>query len=164
MHTCTIIIKNKEITERGVIYQLHYLFSLFCQYKHVHFLKPGYIHLCRPCFLTEGMQSRYLSIYVKIDTYFNWKGSFSPIKVMRFYFKVQMQANATLHMFKSNPSLDVYIGTKLFSSSEDKMCLKIVKDILYMYLKNYFQSSKVANKVEILKVFQLCWVCFNFIE
>lgn len=52
---------------------------------------------------------------------------------MRFYFKVQMQANATLHMFKNNPSLDVYIGTKLFSSSEDIICVKIVKDILYVF-------------------------------
>lgn len=74
-----------------------------------------------------------------------------------------MQANATLHMFKNNPSLDVYIGTKLFSSSEDIICVKIVKDILYVF-NEVFSKFKSGHIIVILKVFQLRWVGFNFIE
>lgn len=45
----------------------------------------------------KGMQSRYLSIYVKINAYFNWKDSFFLSKQCGV--KIQLQANVTMQMY-----------------------------------------------------------------
>lgn len=97
MHNITI--KNNKIIEIIIVLFVQLILSIL----ECNFLKTGYISFCRLCFLMKGMQSRCLSIYVKIDAYFNRKGSFSKSKPV--YLKIQMQANVTLQMYfkKAHP-------------------------------------------------------------
>lgn len=128
MHNITI--ENNKIIEIIIVLFVQLILSIL----ECNFLKTGYISFCRLCFLMKGMQSRCLSIYVKIDAYFNRKGSFSKSKQCGFILNYKCkQMWLFANVFFKSPSLDVNITTKLFSSGKVKMCVKKVKDILYIY-------------------------------